>query len=248
MSGQKVNILETINGWNERFKESGTAEVLDFFCRRYKNRIAFSTSLGVEDQVIMDMISKKGIPVKVFTLDTGRLFPETYDIIDKTSLHYGIRIDVYFPDRENIENMVKNKGINLFYESMENRKLCCHYRKIEPLGRALAGMDVWITGIRKDQTLTRFDTKLVEWDESHGLIKINPLFKWTDKMVWDYIRQYKVPYNALHDKGFPSIGCQPCTRAVEPGEDPRSGRWWWEDQGQKECGLHEKEGDLNKAT
>jgi phosphoadenosine phosphosulfate reductase len=138
--------------------------------------------------------------------------------------------------------MVKNKGINLFYESLENRKLCCHLRKIEPLNRALSGMDAWITGIRKDQTLSRFETKLVEWDESHGLIKINPLVNWTEKMVWDYIRQYNVPYNALHDKGFPSIGCQPCTRAVKPGDDIRSGRWWWEDQGHKECGLHRKEG------
>ena len=180
--------------------------------------------------------------MKIFTLDTGRLFPETYDIINQTSQHYGIRIDVYFPDREQIENMVKNKGVNLFYESVENRKLCCHNRKIEPLNRALSGMDAWITGIRKDQTLSRFDAKPVEWDERYGLIKINPLYKWTEKMVWEYIGKYKVPYNALHDKGFPSIGCQPCTRAVNPGDDPRSGRWWWEDQGHKECGLHERKG------
>jgi phosphoadenosine phosphosulfate reductase len=138
--------------------------------------------------------------------------------------------------------MVNTKGINLFYESLENRKLCCHLRKIEPLNRALSGMEAWITGIRKDQTLSRFETNLVEWDESHGLIKINPLYKWTDKLVWDYIRQYNVPYNPLHDKGFPSIGCQPCTRAVKPGDDIRSGRWWWEDQGPKECGLHRQEG------
>lgn len=241
MSDPKDNILETINGWNERFKNSGPTEVLDFFCRRSRNRIAFSTSLGAEDQVILDMAVKTGIPLKVFTLDTGRLFPETYDIIDKTNLHYGIHIDVYFPDRENIESMVKNKGINLFYESIENRKLCCHYRKIEPLGRALSGMDAWITGIRRDQTLSRFNVKLVEWDETHGLIKINPLCNWTEKMIWEYIRQNDVPYNTMHDKGFPSIGCQPCTRAVKPGDDPRSGRWWWEDQGPKECGLHVKE-------
>jgi phosphoadenosine phosphosulfate reductase len=242
MTDQKDNIPEAINGWNDRFKKSEPVEVLDFFCRRYPSRIAFSTSLGAEDQVVLDILSKKGIPVKVFTLDTGRLFPETYDIIDKTSLHYRNPITVFFPDRENIENMVKNKGINLFYESLENRKLCCHYRKIEPLSRALSGMDAWITGIRKDQTLSRFDTKVVEWDESNGLIKINPLCNWTEKMVWDYIRQHNVPYNALHDKGFPSIGCQPCTRAVKPGDDIRSGRWWWEDEGKKECGLHEKEG------
>jgi phosphoadenosine phosphosulfate reductase len=242
MTEQKVDMMEVINGWNERFKKSEPAQVLDFFCRRYPKRLAFSTSLGAEDQVVMDMLSKTKIPVKVFTLDTGRLFPETYDIIDKTSQHYGNPIEIFFPDRENIENMVKSKGVNLFYESPENRKLCCYYRKIEPLSRALAGMDAWITGIRKDQTLSRFETKLVEWDEGNGLIKINPLFNWTEKMVWDYIRQYNVPYNSLHDKGFPSIGCQPCTRAVKPGDDPRSGRWWWEDQGPKECGLHVKEG------
>jgi phosphoadenosine phosphosulfate reductase len=242
MSGQKIDTAEIIKGWNERFKMSLPAEVLDFFCRRFRNRIAFSTSLGAEDQVIMDMLSKTGIPVKVFTLDTGRLFPETYDLIDKTGMHYGTRIDVYFPDKENIEKMVKDKGVNLFYESVENRKLCCHNRKIEPLGRALAGMDAWITGIRRDQTLARFDSKLVEWDEGHGLLKINPLVNWTEKMVWDYIRHHNVPYNPLHDKGFPSIGCVPCTRAVKAGDDARSGRWWWEDQGPKECGLHLREG------
>jgi phosphoadenosine phosphosulfate reductase len=242
MTDQKVLNPDIITGWNERFMKSEPAEMLDFFCRRYPNRIAFSTSLGAEDQVITDMLSKLGIPVKIFTLDTGRLFPETYDVINKTSLHYGIRIDIYFPDREHIETMVKNKGINLFYESVENRKLCCHYRKIEPLTRALSGMDAWITGIRKDQTLSRFDARPLEWDENQGLIKINPLYKWTEKMVWEYIRQHKVPYNDLHDKGFPSIGCQPCTRAVNSGDDPRSGRWWWEDKGHKECGLHEKEG------
>jgi phosphoadenosine phosphosulfate reductase len=242
MSNPAINMLEIIDGWNERFKKSGPAEILDFFCHRYPSRMAFSTSLGVEDQVITDVLSKTGFPVKVFTLDTGRLFPETYDLIDKTSLHYGIRIDVFFPDREIIENMVKEKGVNLFYQSIENRKLCCHYRKIEPLNRALSGMDAWITGIRRDQSLSRFNTKLVEWDESYGLIKINPLCNWTEKMVWDYIHQHNVPHNTLHDKGFPSIGCQPCTRAVTPGDDPRSGRWWWEEHGPKECGLHEKEG------
>jgi phosphoadenosine phosphosulfate reductase len=137
--------------------------------------------------------------------------------------------------------MVREKGINLFYESVENRKLCCHVRKVEPLKRALHGMQAWITGIRKDQTLNRFDTKLVEWDETFHLIKINPLYRWSEKMVWNFIRENNVPYNALHDKGFPSIGCQPCTRAVAPGEDSRAGRWWWEDQGHKECGLHVKE-------
>jgi phosphoadenosine phosphosulfate reductase len=175
---------------------------------------------------------------KVFTLDTGRLFPETYELIEKTNRKYGIKIEVYFPDYRRVEEMVRTKGINLFYESVENRKLCCHIRKIEPLKRAFENLEVWICGLRKDQSVTRFFTQAVEWDETNGLIKINPLINWTEKMVWDYIRQHEVPYNTLHDKGFPSIGCQPCTRAVNKGEDIRSGRWWWEMPEQKECGLH----------
>jgi phosphoadenosine phosphosulfate reductase len=150
-------------------------------------------------------------------------------------------MEVFFPDYRQVEEMVREKGMNLFYESVENRKLCCHIRKIEPLKRALRDMDAWITGIRKDQTINRFTTQMVEWDETHNLVKINPLYRWTEKMVWDYIHDNNIPYNELHDQGFPSIGCQPCTRAVAPGEDSRAGRWWWEDQGHKECGLHVKD-------
>jgi phosphoadenosine phosphosulfate reductase len=175
---------------------------------------------------------------KIFTLDTGRLFPESCQLIEKTNQTYNISIDIYFPDAAGVEKMVKEKGINLFYQSVENRKLCCHIRKIEPSKRALKGMEVWITGIRKDQTLSRFYNRYVEWDEANHIIKINPLLTWTEKQVWDYIKSFHVPYNELHDKGFPSIGCMPCTRAVITGEDARSGRWWWEDAGHKECGLH----------
>ena len=237
----KEKILDEIARLNEQLKNAGSAEVLDYFCKQYKDQISFSSSMGAEDQVIIDMIARSGNRVKIFTLDTGRLFPETYDLIDRTRKQYGIGIDVIFPDFGLVEKMVKEKGVNLFYESIENRKLCCHIRKVEPLKRALSGMNAWITGIRKDQTLKRFNTSLVEWDDSYGLIKTNPLFKWTEKMVWEYIRSNNVPYNVLHDKGFPSIGCQPCTRAVGSGDDPRSGRWWWEEQGQRECGLHIKE-------
>jgi len=233
--------VEYIDNLNEKLQNADPEEILDYFCHQYENGIAFSSSMGAEDQVITDLLSKVSKAVKIFTLDTGRLFPETYTLIDKTRRHYGIEIEVFFPDRKTIEMMVKNKGVNLFYESVENRKLCCYNRKVEPLKRALSGMQVWITGIRKDQTLARFNTRLVEWDEDHNLIKINPLYKWTEKMVWEYIRSNEVPYNELHDKGFPSIGCQPCTRAVISGDDQRSGRWWWEDQGHKECGLHIKE-------
>ncbi len=176
--------------------------------------------------------------VRIFTLDTGRLFPETLDLIDKTRKRYDIKIDIYFPDAEQLETMVNNNGINLFYESIENRKACCNIRKIVPMKRALQGIKVWITGLRSEQSVTRKGLQVVEWDENFGLIKVNPLLNWSEERVWELIREHNIPYNILHDKGFPSIGCQPCTRAIEPGEDIRGGRWWWEQPDNKECGLH----------
>jgi len=229
---------ERIPLWNERFSKSPVSEVLTFFAVEFGNRICLSSSMGAEDMVLIHMLVKIEPHFRMFTLDTGRLFPETLDLIHETRKQYRANLEVIFPDYHEVEKMVREKGINLFYESLENRKYCCHVRKVEPLKRALKGMEAWITGIRKDQTLNRFDTQLIEWDETYGLVKINPLFRWTEKMVWGYIRENHVLYNKLHDKGFPSIGCQPCTRAVKPGEDPRAGRWWWEDQGPKECGLH----------
>ncbi len=186
------------------------------------------------------MIAEINPKTKIFTLDTGRLFQETYDLLDLTNKKYNINIEVFFPDTEKVELMVKDKGINLFYESFENRKFCCHIRKIEPLHRALKNRDAWICGLRNEQSSSRQNTKVVEWDEQNGLLKINPLIHWSEAEVWDFIRQHNIPYNKLHDKGFPSIGCSPCTRAIKPGEDSRSGRWWWEMDGKKECGLHLK--------
>ncbi|MCD6179848.1 MAG: phosphoadenylyl-sulfate reductase [Bacteroidales bacterium] len=215
-------------------------EIIKIFIEKFQDRIAFSSSLGAEDQVITDMISKINKSTKIFTLDTGRVFPETYDLIDRTSKRYKIPIQVYFPDAKQVEEMVNEKGINLFFESIENRKLCCHIRKIEPLKRAFKGLDVWICGLRRDQSVTRTDVQIVEWDEANGLIKLNPIVDWTEEEVWDYIKENRVPYNRLHDKGFPSVGCQPCTRAIEEGEDTRAGRWWWENPETKECGLHVK--------
>jgi phosphoadenosine phosphosulfate reductase len=197
--------------------------------------------MGAEDQLLTHMLISIDPAFRIFTLDTGRLFPETYNLIQETKKRYQANLDVFFPDYSQVETMVREKGINLFYESVENRKRCCEIRKIIPLKRALEGMDAWITGIRKDQTLNRFNTRLIEWDETYGLLKINPLYKWTEKMVSAYIRMHNIPINELHERGFPSIGCQPCTRPVAPGEDSRAGRWWWEDQGHKECGLHVKE-------
>jgi len=232
---------EKIRVCGERFEKAQTEEILEFFSNEFGNTICLSSSMGAEDQVLTHMLIKINPKFRIFTLDTGRLFPETLNLIQKTRDQYKADIEVFFPDYKLVQQMVREKGINLFYESVENRKLCCQIRKLEPLKRALEGMQAWITGIRKDQTINRFSTRVVEWDESNGLVKINPLYRWSEKMVWEYIRNNQVPYNELHDRNFPSIGCQPCTRAVLPGEDNRAGRWWWEDQGHKEYGLHVQE-------
>lgn len=207
---------------------------------RFGDRIALASSMGPEDQVITDMLVKTGRKARIFTIDTGRLFPETYNLIDKTNKQYGITIEVFFPDHTSVERYVAANGINAFYESVEKRKACCRARKIEPLLRALSTLDVWICGLRNQQSVTRTGTKLVEWDEANRLIKVNPLVHWSERQVWDYIYANAVPYNLLHKRDYPSIGCQPCTRAVQPGDDIRSGRWWWEDPNHKECGLHRR--------
>lgn len=229
---------ERIEEWNQYFKDKEPTEILKFFIEKYGDKITFSTSLGAEDQVLIDMLVPIAPTLKIFTLDTGRLFPETYELIDRTNKKYGIHIETYFPDYQKVEKMVRERGINLFYESVENRKLCCHNRKVEPLKRAFQGMDAWISGLRREQSVTRKNLQVVQWDDQNELIKISPLINWSYDKVWDYIKKHKVPYNPLHNKGFPSIGCQPCTRAIMPGEDIRAGRWWWENPELKECGLH----------
>ncbi len=231
------NQIET---WNKQLHGKPPGEVISFFLNFFKEKIALSTSLGIEDQVLTHIISELNKNVKIFTLDTGRLFPETYDLIDRTVRKYKISIDVFFPEASDVEKMVAEKGINLFYDSIENRKLCCHLRKIKPLMRATKDMDAWITGLRREQAVTRKDMKIAEWDEVNGMVKINPLIDWSEQQVWDYVDQHNVPVNPLHKKGFASIGCQPCTRAIEPGEDVRAGRWWWENPETKECGLHKR--------
>jgi len=198
----------------------------------------FASSFGEEDQVITHLIASQQLNIGVFTLDTGRLFQETYDLIDLTRHHYKIDIEVLFPDASEVEKYVKDKGVNGFYESVENRKECCSIRKIHPLNRALAGADIWITGLRKSQSANRQLMQKVDWSAEYNLIKYNPLFDWSDEDLRQYIDLHKIPVNALHKKGFPSIGCAPCTRAIAPGEDLRAGRWWWEGTA-KECGLHE---------
>ncbi|MDD2278638.1 MAG: phosphoadenylyl-sulfate reductase [Bacteroidales bacterium] len=225
---------------NQVLKGKTPQESISHCLKVFGNKIALSTSLGIEDQVLTQMLIAINKEAEIFTLDTGRLFPETYDLIERTCSKYGINIKIFFPNHADVEEMVNKKGINLFYHSVANRKECCDIRKIRPLKRAFAGLDAWICGLRRDQSITRADMQLVEWDEANGLIKINPLIDWSEEDVWEYARENNVPYNILHDKGFPSIGCQPCTRAIEPGEDVRAGRWWWENPETKECGLHKR--------
>ena len=212
---------------------------LSSLANQFPGQIVFSTSFGWEDQVITHMIFTNNLPIRVFTLETGRLFPETYYVWNRTMEMYEKPIHAYYPNSELLEKMVNAKGPSSFYESVENRKECCGIRKVEPLKRALAGNKCWVTGIRAEQSVNRHDMQNLEWDEQNNLIKFHPIYDWTLDQVKEYIRIHNVPYNTLHDRGFPSIGCQPCTRAVQPGEDFRAGRWWWEDQSKKECGLHE---------
>lgn len=224
---------------NLQFAGAGPQQLLEYFLQEHKGRIALASSLSIEDQMLTDIIAKTDPATRVFTLDTGRLFPETYSLIDRTRQKYpDLNFEVFFPEAAEVEKMVADKGINLFYESIEQRKRCCEVRKMQPLHRAFKGLDVWISGLRREQSVTRTGMQAIEWDKTNRLIKLNPLIEYTEQEVWEYIREHKVPYNKLHDQGFPSIGCQPCTRAIQPGEDIRAGRWWWENPEHKECGLH----------
>ena len=232
--------MENINELNSRFSDKSPEELLTFFLAEYSGRIALASSLGLEDQVLTDMVAKIDPTAAIFTIDTGRLFPEAYALMDSTTLRYSVKMDVYFPKHEPVEAFVKANGVNGFYDSVEKRKECCRVRKIEPLLRALSALDVWICGLRQEQSVTRAGARAVEWDEHNRLIKVNPLVRWSEQDVWRYIKAHRVPYNKLHDRGFPSIGCQPCTRAVDPGGDVRAGRWWWENPEHKECGLHRR--------
>jgi len=224
-----------------------TIDKLKYLADKYAGRIIFSTSFGWEDQAITHLIFANNIPIKVFTLETGRLFPETYYVWNRTLEVYNKPIHAYYPKNDLLQDMVNTKGPNSFYESVENRKECCYIRKIEPLKRALKGNEIWITGIRAEQSTNREDMHDLEWDEGNQLLKFHPIFNWTLDDVKTYIKENNIVYNTLHDKGFPSIGCAPCTRAVQPGEDFRAGRWWWEDQSKKECGLHATEVESGKV-
>ena len=239
MTTQEKLIEETLESVNARFETAQPQRILEWADKTFGPRMAVMSSFGLEDVALWDMMWKINRDASIKTLDTFRLPTETYSLMDRITTRYGVKIDVFFPDVDLVEDMVKEKGFNLFYRGVENRKMCCGVRKVEPLNRALMGLDAWVTGLRRDQGMNRGDTAIVEWEHDRGMYKINPLSNWGLDQVWDYVRQNDVPYNELHDKGFPSIGCAPCTRAVAPGEDPRAGRWWWEaDPNAKECGLH----------
>ena len=225
---------------NARFADAEPQTVLTWALGEFHPRIALASSFGAEDVALIDMLDKINPQARVITLDTLRLHTETYDVIDRVRSRYSVSVEALYPDMAAVDALVRERGYNGFYASVANRQACCGVRKVEPLRRALADLDAWITGLRRDQAATRSDVQIVEIDDVHdGIVKLNPLANWTNDQVWDYIREHDVPYNALHDVGYPSIGCEPCTRAVAPGEDPRAGRWWWEqDPEGKECGIH----------
>lgn len=230
--------MENLTDLNSKFNGKPAEEILKYFLNKYNNKIALASSLSIEDQVLTDMILRIDKNAKIFTIDTGRLPDETYKLIDSTNSFYDYKMDIYFPQPSLVQKMIKENGINLFYESVENRKLCCHSRKVEPLKRALSGLDAWICGLRKEQSVTRQNLNIIEFDSNNSILKINPLLNWSEDEVWEYIKRNNVPYNKLYDQGYTSIGCAPCSRAIKTGEDIRSGRWWWENPETKECGLH----------
>ncbi len=230
----------TLDTLADELANRSAVDALEKLTELFPGQVTFSTSLGYEDQVITNLIHTNDLPISIFTLDTGRLFSETYSVWQKTNTRYEKPINAYHPNTEAVEALLTQKGPYSFYDSVENRKECCFIRKVEPLRRALAGQRVWITGIRAEQSANRHEMKQLGWDESYKLFKFHPILDWSLTDVTDYIRVNNVPYNPLHDRGFVSIGCQPCTRAIDPGEDFRAGRWWWEGEDKKECGLHEK--------
>jgi phosphoadenosine phosphosulfate reductase len=224
---------------NVEMKGKSAEEIIRWADRTFGSDIKFASSFGAEDVVVLDMIAKVAPGLPVFTLDTGRLHDETYDVMERVRVRYGTKLETMFPDRDAAEKLMRDKGYYSFRESVDLRRECCGIRKVQPLKRALSEVKAWMTGLRSDQAVTRGDTPAVEWDEGNSIIKVNPLIEWTNDQVWEYIKANDVPYNQLHDRGFPSIGCAPCTRAIQPNEDIRAGRWWWEMPENKECGLHQ---------
>lgn len=228
-----------IKNLNDEFKDKTPQEILEWCVKELHPNISLSTSFQAQGMILIDMLMKTDSRARIFTLDTGRLNQETYDVLDSVRSKYNNKIEVLFPNSNEVENMVSEHGINLFYKGVENRLMCCQIRKANPLKKYLKTLDGWITSIRREQTASRAEADKFEIDTLHGgILKVNPIVDWTEDMIWEYINKNKVPYNKLHDMGYPSIGCEPCTRAVKKGDDPRAGRWWWETDSDKECGIH----------
>ena len=224
---------------NEKLETSTPEEILKWTNETFGNTAAQMSSFGLEDQALFHIYRTVNKKARLMTLDTLRLPTETYSLFDQTKLRYGVDVEFYYPDMEAVGKMVKDHGNNLFYKGRANRELCCGLRKVAPLGRALATLDAWVTGLRRDQGMDRGSIDIVEWDAAHNNYKVNPLANWTFEQVQEFVKENEIPYNELHDKGYPSLGCAPCTRAIKPGEDSRAGRWWWEgDPNAKECGIH----------
>ena len=234
MAKKEVNIQQD-------FESQSAEQLLRWAAESFSPKIALASSFGAEDVAVIDLLSKIQPKISIFTLDTGRLPEETYEVMEQVRQRYGVEIVSFFPDTAAVEKLEREKGFYSFRQSVENRKECCGIRKVEPLNRALAGLEAWVTGLRRGQAVTRAALPKVETDAAHGgIAKINPIADWSAEQVWDHIRKNQVPYNKLHDRNYPSIGCAPCTRAVRPGEEIRAGRWWWELPEHKECGLHFK--------
>lgn len=229
---------EEINQLNSEFRNATLTEVLAYVLDRFQDNVILASSLGLEDQILTHFVQRHSKKARIMVLDTLRLNQETYDLLKQMQEEYQVTYEIYYPNKDAVDALVAEKGNHSFYESIENRKECCHIRKIEPLTRVLKTVDAWITGLRKEQSVTRQDMALFEYDQTHKILKVNPLIHWDYETVRNVIKAEKIPYNALHDQGYPSIGCEPCTRAIKEGEDIRAGRWWWEAADQKECGLH----------
>ncbi|MBE0069410.1 phosphoadenylyl-sulfate reductase [Thermoanaerobacterium thermosaccharolyticum] len=224
---------------NNEYKDKSPFEIIKYVYDKIgASRVVLASSLSIEDQLLTDILLKIDSKARIFFIDTGRHFQSTYDLMERTMRRYHFNYEVYTPESQDLEPLIREYGPNLFYQSVDLRKKCCEIRKVKPLKRVLATVDGWICGLRREQSVTRENINIFEWDYVHSIYKINPIAFWTEDMVWEYIKKENIPYNSLYDKGFRSIGCQPCTRAVKPGEDVRSGRWWWEDPDKKECGLH----------
>ncbi len=236
----KLEIKNNLDYYNQEYKDKNTRHLLIWALNTFKEKITLASSLGLEDQVLTEMLVKINPKINIFFLDTGRIHQETYDLLEESMNQFNIKYNIYFPDKKTLAEFEKENGPNPFYKSLELRKECCQIRKLEPLIRALKNQNAWITGLRREQSITRVNINKIEWDEINNLIKINPLIEWSEEDVLNYIVDHQIPYNKLFDQGYTSIGCAPCSRIIKLGQDKRAGRWWWESPEKRECGLHQK--------